>query len=63
MRFFVILAAILLVLLQLLLLNDTVQEELDDVGDSPAETTYVLVDEPPMSAKNLLTDIQTFSKR
>ena len=40
-------------------LNDAVQEELDDVSDSPAENLNVLVDEPSLSAENLPTDIQT----
>ena len=31
-------------------LNDTLQEELEDESDSPAETPNVLVDEPPLSA-------------
>ena len=38
-------------------LNDTVQDKLDDVSDSPAETSNVLVDEPPLSAGG--SDIQT----
>ena len=40
-------------------LNDTVQEELEDMSGSPAETPNVLVDEPPLSAENLPTNIQT----
>ena len=40
-------------------LNDTVQEELEDMSDSPAKTPNVFVDEPPLSAKDVLTDIQT----
>ena len=40
-------------------LNDTVEEELEDVSDSPAETPNVLVDESPLSAEDLPTDIQT----
>ena len=44
-------------------LNDTAQEELDDMSDSPAETTNVMVDEPLQSAKNWLTDIQTFRQK
>ena len=39
-------------------LNDTVQEELEDMSDSPAETPDVLVDEPPRSVENLPTDTQ-----
>ena len=44
-------------------LNDTVQDKLDDVSDSPAETPNVLVDEPPLSAENLPTDILTFQQK
>ena len=44
-------------------LNDTVQEELEDVSDSPAETPNVLVDESPLSAENLPTDIQTLRQK
>ena len=44
-------------------LKDTVQKELDDVSDSPAETTNVLADEPLLSAKNLPADIQTLRKK
>ena len=44
-------------------LNDAVQEELDDVSDSPAENLNVLVDEPSLSAENLPTDIQTLRKK
>ena len=44
-------------------LNDTVQEELEDMSDSPAKTPNVLVDEPPLLAENLPTDIQTLLKR
>ena len=44
-------------------LNDTVQEELEDMSDSPAETPNVLMDEPPLSARNLPTDIQTLRQK
>ena len=44
-------------------LNDWVQEELDEVSDSPAETPNVLVDESPLSVENLLTDIQTLRQK
>ena len=40
-------------------MNDTVEEELEDVSDSPAETPNVMVEESPLSAENLPTDIQT----
>ena len=40
-------------------LNDTIQDELEDMSDSLAETPNVLVDEPPLSAENLSTDIQS----
>ena len=40
-------------------LKDTVQKEVDVASDSPAETPNVLIDEPPLFAKNLSTDIQT----
>ena len=44
-------------------LNDTVQKEFDDMSDSPAWTPNVLVDKPPLSAKNLPTDIQTLRQK
>ena len=44
-------------------LNDTVQEELEDMSDSPAETPNVLVDESSLSAENLPTDIQTLRQK
>ena len=40
-------------------LNDTVQEELEDMSESPVETPNGLVDEPPLSAEILPTDSQT----
>ena len=44
-------------------LNDTVQEESEDMSGSPAETPNVLVDEPPLCAENLPTDIQTIRQK
>ena len=44
-------------------LNDKVQEELWDVSDSLAVTPNVLVDEPPLSAEILPTDIQTLLQK
>ena len=44
-------------------LNDTVQEELEDVRDSLAETPNVLVDESSLSAENLPTVIQTLRQK
>ena len=44
-------------------LNDKVQKELENMSDSPAETPSVLVDEPPLSAENLPTDIQTLRQK
>ena len=43
--------------------NDTVQEQLDDMSDSPTETPNVVVDEQPLSAENLPTDIQTLPQK
>ena len=43
-------------------LNDTVREELDDVSDSPAETSNVLIDEPPLFVKKLPSNIQALWK-
>ena len=43
--------------------TDTVEEELEDVSDSPAETPNVLVDEPPLPAQNLSTDIQSLRQK
>ena len=43
-------------------LNDTVQEELEDMSYSLATTLNVLV-EPPLSADNLTTDIQTLRQK
>ena len=40
-------------------LNDTVQEELENMNDSPTETPNSLINEPPLSAENLPTGIQT----
>ena len=48
---------------QLAELNDSLQEELEDISDSPAETLNVLVDEPLLSAINLPTDIQTLRQK
>ena len=48
---------------QLAELNDTIQEELKDMSDSPPGTPNVLVDEPPLSAENLPTDIQTLRQK
>ena len=44
-------------------LNDTLQEKLEDMSDSPAEFHNVLVDEPPLPSKNLPTDIQTLRQK
>ena len=44
-------------------LNDTVQEESEDMSGSPADTPNVLVDEPPLCAENLPTDIQTIRQK
>ena len=44
---------------QLAQLHDIVYEKFDVVNDSPAKTTNVLVDKPPLCAKKLPTDIQT----
>ena len=44
---------------QLAKLNGTVQLKLEDMSDSPGETSNVLVDKPPLSADNFPTDIQT----
>ena len=44
-------------------LNDTVQEELEDMSHSPAETPNVLADEPLLSAENWLTDIRTHRQK
>ena len=44
-------------------LNDTVHKELEDMSDSSAETPNVLVDEPPLSAEILPTDIQTLLQK
>ena len=44
-------------------LNNTVQEELQNMSDSPASTSHVLVDEPSMSAINLQTYIQALRQK
>ena len=44
-------------------LNDTFQEKWEDVSDSLIETFNVLVNEPPLTADNLPTDIQTFRQK
>ena len=44
-------------------LHDIVYEKFDVVIDSPAETTNVLVDKPPLCAKKLPTDIQTLRQK
>ena len=48
---------------QLAEVNDTVQEKLEDMGYSPAETPNVLVDELLLSAENLPADIQTLQQK
>ena len=40
-----------------------VYEKFDVVNDSPAKTTNVLVDKPPLCAKKLPTDIQTLRQK
>ena len=44
-------------------LNDTAHKKLEDMNDSPTEILNVLVDESPLSAENLPTDIQTLRQK
>ena len=44
-------------------LNYIVQEELENISDSPTETPNALVDEPSLSAENLSTDVQTLRQK
>ena len=44
-------------------LNDTAQEEWDHMNDSLAKTPNVLVNEPPLFAEHLPTDIQSLRQK